>query len=295
MRTTTLAPVVKRCVAVLFGLTVMAGIELRFTPQTTSTAAQGTLDYQYYKDNIEPMFIRPRGSFAPPDPGMPACVMCHTWQANTPMKLERLTENPNGSVLWTEAQSRRNFEVVSSLVTPGDPDNSRLLRKPLAVAAGGAPAHIGGKFWASKDDPEWKVLADWVRKAGPARAAAAAPAAPDYGFFRACVQPIFVSPNKNAIRCTECHGGNNGFATDLPAGKAEWAEEESKKAYDELMKLVVPGQPTQSRFLMHPLHPVGGGDYAHNGVKRWTSMDDPEWQMLAAWVKGERKGANCGR
>jgi YVTN family beta-propeller protein len=37
----------------------------------------------------------------------------------------------------------------------------------------------------------------------------------------------------------------------------------------------------------------GGGDYAHNGPRRWTSMDDPEWQMLAAWVRGERTGTAC--
>jgi hypothetical protein len=61
------------------------------------------------------------------------------------------------------------------------------------------------------------------------------------------------------------------------------------------MNFVVPGQPTQSRFLMHPLLPLAGGDYAHNGVKRWASQEDPEWQMLAGWVKGERKGNNCGR
>jgi hypothetical protein len=181
MKTPTLSPALKRCATALAVTASMAGIEFRFAPQMSSVAAQGALDFQYYKDNVEPMFTRPRGSFAPPNPGMPACVMCHTWQANTPMKLERLQENANGSVFWTEAQSRRNFEVVSSLVTPGDPDNSRLLKKPLAPAAGGAPQHVGGKFWTSKDDPEWKVVADWVRRAGPARAAAAAaPAAPDF-------------------------------------------------------------------------------------------------------------------
>ena len=36
-----------------------------------------------------------------------------------------------------------------------------------------------------------------------------------------------------------------------------------------------------------------GGDYAHNGGRRWTSQDDPEWQMLAAWVRGERTGDDC--
>ena len=41
--------------------------------------------------------------------------MCHTWQANTPLMLESLETDEDGGVYWTEAQSRRNFEVVSRL------------------------------------------------------------------------------------------------------------------------------------------------------------------------------------
>ena len=48
------------------------------------------LDFDFYRQNIEPMFYRLRGTFQPPDPGDPACVMCHTWQANTPMMLQSL-------------------------------------------------------------------------------------------------------------------------------------------------------------------------------------------------------------
>ncbi len=48
---------------------------------------------------------------------------------------------------------------------PGNPDASRLLLHPLTAAAGGDPAHDGGKHWASKDDPEWRTLAAWVRGA----------------------------------------------------------------------------------------------------------------------------------
>src|SRR5213078_3105108 len=29
-----------------------------------------------------------------------------------------------------------------------------------------------------------------------------------------------------------------------------------------------------------------GGDPHHDGGKHWTTKDDPEWQMLAAWVRG---------
>jgi hypothetical protein len=55
----------------------------------------------------------------------------------------------------------------------------------------------------------------------------------------------------------------------------------------------MPGNPIESRFLLKPLHPDGGGSYAHNGVRRWQSRDDPEWQMLASWVRGEKKGNSC--
>jgi hypothetical protein len=58
-------------------------------------------------------------------------------------------------------------------------------------------------------------------------------------------------------------------------------------------RLVLPGNPVQSRFLLKPLHPDGGGSYTHNGPRRWQSRDDPEWQMLAAWVRGERTGNSC--
>jgi hypothetical protein len=60
-----------------------------------------------------------------------------------------------------------------------------------------------------------------------------------------------------------------------------------------MARLVVPGDPIQSRFLLKPLHPDGGGSYAHNGVRRWQTRDDPEWQMIASWVRGEKKGNSC--
>ena len=42
-----------------------------------------------------------------------------------------------------------------------------------------------------------------------------------------------------------------------------------------------------------PLHPDAGGSYAHNGVRRWQSRSDPEYQMLAEWIAGRRTGNNC--
>jgi len=262
----------------------------------SSAAPQQALDFEFYRDNVEPIFMKSRGDFLPPDPGDPACVMCHTWQTNTPLKLQPLEEDGNGGVFWTEEQSRLNFEVVSRLVVPGDPENSRFLRKPLVARAGGTVSHTGGKFWTSQEDPEWQIIAEWVSNAtgSPDRS----PDSPslDFEFFRACVQPILVNPLPDSLACTSCHSeGAAAFVSSIPEGRRFWNEEESRSNYQVVSRLIAPGYPTQSRLLMHPLHPDGGGDYAHNGVRRWMSQDDPEWQMLAAWVRGERRGNSCQR
>ncbi len=247
--------------------------------ETLSSQARG-LDFDFYRENIEPMFYLSRGDFLPPDPGDPACVMCHTWQTNTPLMLASLEEDENGEVFWTEEQSRQNFEVVSGLVTPGDPQSSRLLLKPLIAEAGGSPMHSGGKYWDSQSDPEWQILAQWVSDATPV------PSEPvpelDFEFFRACVQPVFFSVTVDGMACANCH--NTEFAM---------ADSEESWDYINNLGLVEPGQPTQSRLLMHPLHPDAGGDYVHNGVRRWLSQNDPEFQMLAGWVNGENTGASC--
>src|SRR6266849_11153529 len=50
-------------------------------------------------------------------------------------------------------------------------------------------------------------------------------------------------------------------------------------------QFVVPGNPTKSPLLLHPLATDAGGDHFHAGGKHWKSQDDPEWQTLAACVK----------
>jgi YVTN family beta-propeller protein len=125
-------------------------------PETASGAAQpsGTvLDFEFFKARIEPIFTTKR-------PGNARCVSCHAF--GTTMRLQPL---PDGSATWKDTESRANFEVLRARVVPGNPDESRLLRHPLAESAGGDPHHDGGKHWTSKSDPEWQTLAAWVRGA----------------------------------------------------------------------------------------------------------------------------------
>ena len=91
---------------------------------------------------------------------MARCYVCHS--QGTPLVIQALSP---GRDAWTEEESRKNFEVIRRVVVPGNPQMSRLLTMPLAAEAGGIAFHPGGKHWTSQNDPEWRVLADWVRGA----------------------------------------------------------------------------------------------------------------------------------
>jgi hypothetical protein len=262
------------------------------TPAATQTAAVNTgaadstkgLDYEFYKESVEPIFIRYRGGFVGADT---ACVACHTVQANAPLGLVPLVEE-NGEVFWTEEQSRQNFENVAMLVNPSAPETSRLLMAPLAPIAGGE-SHSGGIFWDSPDHSEYRLIAEWIASGDPS--ATADPIVEvDFEFYRSCVQPIFVNPIDNAMPCTECHSGQ--FAIPNPAN-SYWTEEQSRQSFEEILSFVDPGRPDYSRFLHKPLHPNAGGDLMHNGGRRWYSTDDPERQALEAWVRGDATGNQC--
>jgi YVTN family beta-propeller protein len=119
-------------------------------PPAQQGSAAPTLDYDYYKARVEPLFLEKR-------PGHARCVTCHA--GSTTLRLQRLSE---GTKAWTEEQSRQNFEAIKTLVVPGSPGASKLLRHPLSRAAGGDVFHAGGQHWTTKTDPEWQVLSGWV-------------------------------------------------------------------------------------------------------------------------------------
>ncbi len=118
---------------------------------------------------------------------------------------------------------------------------------------------------------------------------AQAPAALDFEFFKNEIQPIFVEKKAGFTRCVVCHseGGRIGFLQELSDGATTWTEEESRLNFEAVLRLVTPGDPLSSRLLMHPLEPDAGGDEFHNGGRQFTSQEDPWFQTLADWVRGE--------
>jgi hypothetical protein len=118
----------------------------------TSTNDSVTLDFEFFKTRVEPIFLKKRPTHA-------RCYACHE-EANHALKLAKLSP---GSTNWTEEESKHNFDMVSQLVNPGDPLGSTLLRHPLAPEAGGDAFHSGGRQFESQSDPDWQIFADWVR------------------------------------------------------------------------------------------------------------------------------------
>jgi len=114
---------------------------------------EGEPSYEIFKAEVEPIFLKKR-------PGHARCYMCHEASNKRAFRLEKLAP---GADFWTEEQSRKNFEIVSGLISPGDQQASLLLMHPLAPEAGGDAYHSGGRQFESKDDPDWQTLARWAR------------------------------------------------------------------------------------------------------------------------------------
>ena len=250
--------------------------------QGSTMASASPLDYEVFKTKVQPILTSPRK-------GNARCMACHS-RGGGNAYLEPMTP---GSTTYTEDQSRRNFERVSRLVVPGEPLKSILLTNPLATEAGGSHWHGGGKHWQSQDNPEWQTLASWVRARVAASAAAAAGAAGakpalNYEVFKTKVQPILTSPRKGNARCMACHsrGGGNAYLEPMTPGSTTYTEDQSRRNFERVSRLVVPGEPLKSILLTNPLATDAGGSHWHGGGKHWQSQDNAEWQTLASWVRG---------
>lgn len=111
----------------------------------------------------------------------------------------------------------------------------------------------------------------------------------DFEMFKTQVQPIFLAKRPGHARCISCHASGTPLRLQpLPPGRTMWNEEESRKNFEAVRRVVVPGS-IKSMLLVHPLAEQAGGDFFHNGGKHWTSQNDPEWQVLKTWVVGSSR------
>src|SRR5713101_9440722 len=134
--------------------------ELGSTAPPAGQAASGStptaaLSFEFFKTKVQPIFLKNRAEHA-------RCYGCHIL-SNRIFHLEPLSP---GSTDWSDEQSQRNFQSALEVVVPGDPASGKLLLHPLSPEAGGDPFHSGGRQFASQNDPDWLVIAEWVRGVG---------------------------------------------------------------------------------------------------------------------------------
>ena len=246
------------------------------SPARASRAAASTLDYEFFKTRVQPIFLAKR-------PGHARCITCH--ESGQP----RLAVLSDGATTWNEEQSRQNFAAWQRVVVPGNPNASRLLMHPLAKSAGGDPFHAGGKHFQSRDDPEFQTLVAWVQTGSRAPQSTAASGL-DFEYYRARIEPIFLkerAPNEGAGMCVNCHAriATRMRLQPLPPGSSGWTMEQSRQNFEAVSRVVMPGDVLKSPLAIHPLAQAAGGDAQHTGGKFWASQDNPEWQTVSTWIK----------
>ena len=125
------------------------------------------------------------------------------------------------------------------------------------------------------------------RQAESQTASSAATPPLDYEFFKAKVEPVFLAKRPGHTRCVVCHTINNAplHLVPLSRGSTTWNEEQSRRNFQLVQKVVVPGY-EGSPLLKHPLAEEAGGDPHHGGGQQFGSQDDPEWLTLKAFVLG---------
>jgi hypothetical protein len=111
----------------------------------------------------------------------------------------------------------------------------------------------------------------------------------DYEFFKTRVQPVFLAKRPGHTRCVVCHTTNNApfHLVPLSPGSTAWNEEQSRRNFQLVQRVAVPGS-LDSPIVKHPLAEQAGGDPHHGGAQQFESQADPAWQTLKAFVLGER-------
>ena len=123
-----------------------------FALASATVCEAATLDFDYFKARVQPIFVTKRPGHAP-------CVMCHA-EANNMLRLQKLPL----SQTWSDEDTRKNFDTVSKIVEAADdPLQSKILIHPLAPEAGGDPFHSGGRQFVDKNDPNWRIIAAWAK------------------------------------------------------------------------------------------------------------------------------------
>ncbi len=122
---------------------------------------EAALDEAYFRCKVQPVLTKSCAAFA-----------CHGdakrfFRVFGRNRLRLQGSEAQRNAPLTDAERRNNFEAARAFVVADDPGKSLLLLKPLDQSAGGyyhggATLFDQGDVFLSKDDPDYRILIDWV-------------------------------------------------------------------------------------------------------------------------------------
>jgi hypothetical protein len=149
-------------------------------------------------------------------------------------------------------------------------------------------------MWRGFEEGSMRVAMLMLLAVGAALVASAVSAQPkptlDYSFYKSRVEPIFLTKKDGHTRCVVCHAeSNNNFNLQkLEHDATGWTDEQSRRNFQMVEKLVNPGDPDTSLLTQHPLAPEAGGHAFHSGGRQFATKDDADWKTLVAFVNGAK-------
>jgi HEAT repeat protein len=255
-------------------------------------SAVAPLDFSFFVARVQPILERERN-------GKTRCMDCHAVSAN--LSRNHLVR-PLSSGQYTESAAWSNYSSILSLVDFKDTEQSYILRKPLAVEAGGTRVHTGGKYWTSTANPEYQTILAWI---DGARLPSPTPSdrlqlsriipdpatgLPSFKEFDAKVESILDRS------CMSCHSQvRESGRFHLIPGNAEGRYSQAKlyANYLSCVEFLNFRDIVKSPLLIEPLNPQSAGlSVAHPGGALWVDRRDPDYAAMAAWAES---GESLGR
>ncbi|MCC6995556.1 MAG: hypothetical protein IT370_13180 [Deltaproteobacteria bacterium] len=168
---------------------------------------------------------------------------------------------------------------------------SSLVRKPLALAAGGLP-HAGGHPFASLDSPALAALLGWIegeRGGGEGQEQLGA-------LEQRFADEVLPVLRDRGCMLARCHGplgfAGTVFAPPMLGQGGGFSRAEVRASYQAARRNLALGAPTRSRLLVKAL-PLARGGVVHRGGNDafFSGPDDPGARAIVAWARAERDAA----
>lgn len=236
-------------------------------------------DFNYFTAFVQPLFVKKYGGGA--------CVDCHTPQTNTSGRFRILAPGPDGR--YTLKQSRTNFASVLAVINRQDPMKSKLLLKPLDPTTREGTArgmhHDGGVFWHDQYDPDFEIVADWLKGA---KLETPPEKQLDFAYFEKHVEPIFSTPGPDGFACINCHTTHailHLLSPETRTGK--FSIEQVVNNYQSAHRVVDETAPSDSYIVRKPTSPREGvpGGLSHAGGVRWPDKKESwQYKALITWI-----------